>query len=337
MRYVVFDENATQDKIRQYVSDMAREGIELAPLNPREAGYAREYVVLGSDTANAHLIESSPIVARTYVESVERALYTHVDTRCVNVGDVTIGSRNVVVMAGPCSIDTMDNLDIIARGVKQAGARILRGGAFKPRTSPHTFQGLGERGVEMLSAVGARYTMPVVSEIVSIRDIDLFADKVDMIQIGARNMQNYDLLCEVGRLGKPVLLKRGFGNTIEELLGSMEYIVRGGSEDIVLVERGVRAVANGARNTLDITAVPILKARTGMPVVVDPSHSAGDSSLVRSLTLASIAAGADGVIIETHNKPNEALSDGKESITPSELSDIIARARRVAEAVEREI
>ncbi len=240
----------------------------------------------------------------------------------VEVNGIKVGGDNFQVIAGPCSVETEKQIIEVATAVKKAGATILRGGAFKPRTSPYSFQGLRETGIELLLKAKQETGMPIVTEIMSVRHLDLFKD-VDIIQVGARDMQNFELLKEVGKTKKPVLLKRGLCNTIEEWLMSAEYIMSEGTKDIILCERGIRTFEPYTRNTLDLSAIPLLKELTHLPVIVDPSHASGLSRLVRPLSLASVGAGADGLMIEVHNDPQNALCDGAQSIKPNEFSEIV--------------
>lgn len=255
----------------------------------------------------------------------------------VRVGDVVIGGREVIVMAGPCSVESDQQLEAVGRAVAEAGARMLRGGAFKPRTSPYSFQGLGEQGLALLARVGYETGMPVVTEVVAPEDIELVAGHADMLQIGARNMQNFRLLSEVGAQERPVLLKRGISSTVEELLLAAEYVVSAGNSRVVLCERGIRTFETATRNTLDISAVPVLKQRTHLPVVVDPSHAAGERSLVPHLARAGLAAGADGLLVEVHDNPDVALSDGKQSLTPDGFGEMMAGLRAIAAAMDRSV
>lgn len=262
--------------------------------------------------------------------------FTNEDT-IIDVKGIKIGGNNIVVMAGPCSVESREQVDIIANEVKQAGATILRGGAFKPRTSPYAYQGMGVEGLKILQEIGTKYNMPVVSELMSTEYIDEFVKYVDIIQIGARNMQNFSLLKELGKLETPILLKRGFSNTIEEWLMSAEYIMAGGNPNVILCERGIRTFEPYTRNTLDISTVPIVKKLSHLPVIIDPSHAAGKWDLVESLSLASIAAGADGLIIEVHHEPEHALSDGAQSLKPKNFKELMRKAKIVSNAVERDI
>lgn len=246
----------------------------------------------------------------------------HPEDSIIDVSGVKFGGKHFQMIAGPCSVESEQQVIGIAEAVKASGATMLRGGAFKPRTSPYAFQGLGLKGLEILKKAREVTGLPIVTEIMSERHIDAFAE-VDMVQIGARNMQNFDLLKAVGRLGKPVLLKRGLANTIEEWLMSAEYIMSEGNMNIVLCERGIRTFEPYTRNTLDLSAIPILKEKTHLPVIVDPSHASGLSRLVKPMSLASVGAGADGLIIEVHNDPPHALCDGAQSLRPEQFDDVV--------------
>jgi len=250
---------------------------------------------------------------------------------------VKIGGKEVVIMGGPCTIENIDSLFEIASQVKKAGATVLRGGAFKPRTSPYSFQGLGKAGLQMLKQVGSELGLVTISEVMDSRDVDLVADYVDVLQIGCRNMQNFNLLKEVGATKKPVLLKRGMASTVKDMLMSAEYILSGGNFSVILCERGIRTFEDSTRNTLDISAVPVTKQLSHLPIIVDPSHAAGKWNLVGPLAKAAIAAGADGLIIEVHNHPEEAVSDGAQSLIPSKFFNLMGELRGVANSVGRKI
>ncbi|HOP57041.1 MAG TPA: 3-deoxy-7-phosphoheptulonate synthase [Bacillota bacterium] len=259
----------------------------------------------------------------------------HPEDTIINVKGVQIGGKNVVALAGPCAVESLEQMQSIAPLVKAAGAKILRAGAYKPRTSPYSFQGLGEKGLKILGQIGREYSLPVVSELMSIEDIPLFIENVDIIQIGARNMQNFSLLKEVGKLDKPVLLKRGMANTIEEWLMSAEYIFAGGNDKVILCDRGIRTFETSTRNTLDISSIPVLKKLSHLPVIVDPSHAAGRWEFIESMSRAAVAAGADGLIIEVHPDPEKALSDGQQSLKPERFSTLMQSCRLVAGAIGR--
>jgi 3-deoxy-7-phosphoheptulonate synthase len=253
-------------------------------------------------------------------------------------GKLSIGQgMPIAVIAGPCSVEGRDEILEVAEEVKKAGAVALRGGAFKPRTSPYSFQGLGEEGLKLLKEAKEKTGLPIVTEAIDPRDVALVAKYADLIQIGARNMQNFNLLREVGKTGKPVLLKRGPGSTIEELLMSAEYILSEGNRDVILCERGIRTLETYTRNTLDLAAVPVIKKLSHLPVIVDPSHGTGKWDLVASMAKAAVAAGADGLIIEVHPHPDEALSDGPQSLKPDTFAKLMSELKMVAEAVGRRL
>ncbi|HEX6940191.1 MAG TPA: 3-deoxy-7-phosphoheptulonate synthase [Longimicrobiales bacterium] len=246
-----------------------------------------------------------------------------------------VGGRDLAVIAGPCSVETRDGLAAVAEAVRAAGAGMLRGGAFKPRTSPYAFQGLGEEALRYLAEVREATGMPVVTEVMDTRQVELVARYADVLQVGARNMQNFALLSEVGRSGRPVLLKRGLSATIKELLMAAEYVMVQGNRDIILCERGIRTFETATRNTLDIAAIPVLKRETHLPVIVDPSHAAGQADLVAPLAIAAVAAGADGLIVEVHPCPSRALSDGDQSLSPEAFAALMRGLRPFAEAADR--
>jgi 3-deoxy-7-phosphoheptulonate synthase len=255
----------------------------------------------------------------------------------VEVGPHRVGGEHVVVIAGPCSVESRDQLMETARIAKEAGCHMLRGGAFKPRTLPYSFQGLGEEGLEILAEARDETGLPVVTEVLAPGDVELVESYADVLQIGARNMQNYPLLRRVGSSEKPVLLKRGMAATMEEWLGCAEYILNEGNRDVILCERGVRGFNKVTRNTLDVSAVPVIHQSSHLPVVIDPSHGTGVRSLVAPMALAGVAAGADGVMVEVHPRPEEALSDGAQSLRPPELTELMKQIRKVANAVGRSI
>lgn len=250
---------------------------------------------------------------------------------------VSVGAKNLVVMAGPCSIENIDRLFNIGKQVKLAGAQVLRGGAFKPRTSPYSFQGLGKAGLEMLKKVGDELGLVTVSEVMDARDVELVARYVDILQIGCRNMQNFNLLKEVGATKKPVLLKRGMAATVKDLLMSAEYILSEGNFSVILCERGIRTFEDSTRNTLDISAIPVIKQLSHLPVIVDPSHAAGKWGLVPALAKAAIASGCDGLIIEVHNCPEDAVSDGEQSLVPEKFSKLMKELGKIASVMGREL
>ena len=255
----------------------------------------------------------------------------------VKVNNSLIGGGHIGVMAGPCSVESEEQIIEIAKRVKASGANFLRGGAFKPRTSPYSFQGLELEGLELLKKAKAETGLPIVTELMSTDYIDAFVENVDMIQIGARNMQNFDLLKQIGKTKTPILLKRGLSSTIEEWLMSAEYIMAGGNENVVLCERGIRTFETCTRNTLDLSAIPAIKKRSHLPIVIDPSHAGGYRYLVEPMAKAAIAAGADGLMIEVHNNPECALSDGQQSITPDSFDSLMEKVKRIAEMEGKKI
>ena len=299
----------------------------------------REYTVLGLVGDTSH-IDMELLESLEIVESVKRVSEPfkkvnrkfHPADSVIPAGTVSIGGGNFAVIAGPCSVETREQIIGVAEAVKRSGAALLRGGAFKPRTSPYDFQGLHAEGLELLMEAKKETGLPIVSELMDMKDFDLF-ESVDVIQVGARNMQNFEMLKALGRTDKTILLKRGLANSIKELLMSAEYIMAGGNENIILCERGIRTFETYTRNTLDISAVPVLHGLTHLPVVVDPSHATGHANLVPSMALAAAACGADGLMIEVHNDPLHALCDGAQSLTPAQFDTLMAQVRKVLEAV----
>ena len=299
--------------------------------------------LIGDTTA----IDIDFIAAQDFVESVKRVQEPykkanrkfHPDNTVITLPTgQKIGDGGLALIAGPCSVESEAQICGVAERVKEAGAQFLRGGAFKPRTSPYAFQGLKAEGLDLLMEAKKKAGLPIVTEIMSVRHIELFIeDDVDIIQVGARNMQNFELLKELGRTKKPILLKRGLSSTIEELLMSAEYIMAGGNDQVILCERGIRTYETYTRNTLDISAIPILKKLSHLPVVVDPSHACGIAWLVEPLALAAVAAGADGLIIEVHNNPAKALSDGAQSLTPDQFDKVAAHIKAAAKAFGRKV
>jgi len=259
------------------------------------------------------------------------------ETSIVKVNGVEFGGSKVIIIAGPCAVESEEQLFETARSVKLGGANILRGGAFKPRSSPYSFQGLGEEGLKLLSQIRKETGLPVVTEAMDTRQIELVAKYADMIQIGSRNMQNFPLLKEAGMCGKPVLLKRGMMATIEEFLFAAEYILHHGNDQVILCERGIRTFETSTRNTLDLSAVPMLKHLTHLPVIVDPSHGTGVRWMIPAMAKAAVAVGADGLIMEVHYKPEEALCDGEQSLSPAEFTNLMSELPIIAEAVGRQI
>ncbi|MCI9293544.1 MAG: 3-deoxy-7-phosphoheptulonate synthase [Erysipelotrichaceae bacterium] len=292
------------------------------------------------------VIDPKQIEANPYVESVVRvaAPYKkanrlfHPEDTIVNIGGIPIGGKeDLVVIGGPCSIEGKESTVAIAKAVKEAGGCMLRGGAYKPRTSPYAFQGMGTEGILAMVEARKETGLPIVSELMSTDKLDEFVEYVDCIQIGARNMQNFDLLKAVGKVQTPVLLKRGLANTIEEWIMAAEYIMSEGNQNVIFCERGIRTFEKYTRNTLDLSVIPIIKEKTHLPIIIDPSHATGDWKLVESMSLAAIAAGADGLIIEVHENPECAWSDGAQSLKPNRFAEVIEKGRTIAQVIGRGI
>ena len=335
---IVFKPTATEADI-DHVTDRLR---ELGLKSQMSRGEERTIIgVIGDE----RLLDNQPLTVFPGVESVTPILTPwklvgrefQPRNSTITVDQVTVGGNRLVVMAGPCAVEKLEVTVGIAHDVKAAGGTILRGGAYKPRTSPYSFQGLGREGLDFLVEAKKQTGMPVVSEILDPRDTDVFLEKADVIQIGARNMQNFELLKEVGAYDKPVLLKRGLSATIKEFLLSAEYVVSRGNRNVMLCERGIRTFETQYRNTLDLAAVPTLKKLSHLPVIVDPSHATGKWDLVAPMAKAAIAAGADGLLIEVHSNPECALCDGEESLKPSRFKELMNNLRLLAQAVGREL
>ena len=329
--------NGTTDKqIENLSSWLKTQGLDV------HVSKGSQHIILGliGDTSkiDAELIESLEIV-----DSVKRISEPfksanrkfHPDNSVIKIGDTSVGGNVFAIMAGPCSVESEEQVMEIARSVKKSGATMLRGGAFKPRTSPYDFQGLKADGIELLLKAKKETGLPIVTEIMNANHLPLF-DEVDVIQVGARNMQNFELLKELGRTKKPILLKRGLANTLKELLMSAEYIMAGGNENIILCERGIRTFETYTRNTLDLSAVPMLKELTHLPVIIDPSHATGVAKLVKPMAMAAAACGAHGLMIEVHNDPAHALCDGAQSLTPEAFADLTASLGRILNAIREE-
>lgn len=304
-----------------------------------------EFNVFGLVGDTAHLDERT-ILANEWVENVQRvsAPYKlanrmfHPEDSVIDVAGIPVGGKSpIVVIGGPCSVESEEQVTRIAQEVKDAGGCMLRGGAYKPRTSPYSFQGLGYEGIMDMAAARKKTGLPIVSELMSADKIDEFEENVDLVQIGARNMQNFDLLKAVGKMTKPILLKRGMSATIEDWIMSAEYIMASGNPNVILCERGIRTFEKYTRNTMDLAVVPIIKEKTHLPIIIDPSHATGDWKYVEAVSLAAIAAGCDGLIIEVHDHPECAWSDGAQSLKPLKFKHLIDRARPIAQAIGREI
>lgn len=335
---IVLKQGTTQQEIDTVTNAVVARGVSVSPI------VGTEMTILGltGDTSRIdpdqlesfHCVERIMKVAEPF-KKANRAF--HPAPSEIKIGNTVVGGKKLAIMAGPCSVESNEQITAVAQAVKDAGATVLRGGAFKPRTSPYSFQGLAYEGLDMLCHAREQTGLPIVTELMSPYDIDTFVDKVDCIQVGARNMQNFDLLKQLGKIRKPILLKRGLSATIEEWLMSAEYIMAGGNEQVILCERGIRTFETYTRNTLDLSAICAVKKLSHLPVIVDPSHSTGKSWMVQPITRAAIAVGADGVMIEVHNDPAHALCDGAQSITPAAFVDVMADIRKIAEAVGREV
>ena len=327
---IILRDNPAQKQIDSLVSWLKEKNLDVHIVK----GAEQTIIGLIGDTSK---IDMDSIKTMDIVEDVKRIQEPyknvnrkfHPDDTVVTIAPgLKIGGGSFQVMAGPCSVEESSRVLEIAKAVKAAGASILRGGAFKPRTSPYAFQGLGPKGIEILENVRKETGMPIVSEIMDISKLPLF-ENIDIIQVGARNMQNYELLKELGKIDKPILLKRGLSSTIQELLMSAEYIMAGGNSRIILCERGIRTFETATRNTLDISAVPVLKELTHLPVIVDPSHGTGNARLVKPMAMAAVAAGADGLMIEVHNDPVHALCDGAQSLTLEAFGELMASVAKI--------
>ena len=333
---VVLKHHTEKEKRNQLVDWLQSQGLTV---HISEGDYQTVLGLVG-DTSR---VDMALIESLNIVDSVKRVTDPfkksnrkfHPDDTIVEVGDVKIGKGNFVVIAGPCSVENEEQIVTVAKAVKASGAAMLRGGAFKPRTSPYDFQGLKAEGLRLLEIAKAETGLPLVTECLGVDDLPLF-ENVDVIQIGARNMQNYELLKAVGKLDKPILLKRGLANTLKELLMSAEYIMAGGNEKVVLCERGIRTFDDYTRNTLDLAAVSMLRELTHLPIIVDPSHATGIARLVPPMAMAATASGCDGLIIEVHNDPMRALCDGAQSLTPDQFDDLMGRVRKIRDIITEE-
>lgn len=336
---IVMKQNAPLTAVENLETELNNRGFKVS----RNQGESKVVLGLIGDTFK---LDERDFLGNEWVEKVMRVQEPykrasrsfHPQNSIIDVSGVKVGGKKLVVMAGPCSIETPEQIHTVAQAVKNSGASLLRGGAFKPRTSPYSFQGLREKGLDMLIEAAKDVQLPVVTELMSADKIGTFLEKkVDLIQIGARNMQNFDLLRAVGRLNVPVLLKCGLSATIDEWLMSAEYIMSEGNQNVILSERGIRTFEKATRNTLDLSAVMVVKRRSHLPVIVDPSHATGHRWMVEDMAMAAIAAGADGIMCEVHNDPEHAWCDGAESITPETFDHLMGRLRQLAPIVGREL
>jgi 3-deoxy-7-phosphoheptulonate synthase len=336
---IVMEPLASEEQVQKVIETLVGAGYDVH----RSTGV--NYTVLGAvgvprvmvDPASLELIPGvREVIKITAPYKLVGRTFKAADT-VVNVAGVEVGGTEVIAMAGPCSVESREQVGIVARSVRDSGARILRGGAFKPRTSPYSFQGHGEEGLRWMREAADATGLAVISEIMDVRSLEMMLGYVDCLQVGARNMQNFDLLKELGRVRKPVLLKRGLSATIEEWLLSAEYILAGGNGQVILCERGIRTFENATRNTLDISAIPVVKKKSHLPIVVDPSHGTGLRDKVIPMARAAIAAGADGLLIEVHNNPDKALSDGAQSLYPEQFGRLMSELRIIAPVLGRSL
>jgi len=334
---IVMQRDATDKQIERVVERLISDGFDVH----RSTGAER--TVLG--VVGGMIVDSRDYELLDGVREVIRITHSYKlssrtfrpDGTVVKIGDVRIGGDGVVMIAGPCTIESREQINESAEIVKKAGAKIMRGGAYKPRTSPHSFQGLGEEGLKMLSEAAHSRNLLVVSEVMDLSQLRIFLEYADILQVGARNMQNFTLLKELGNIRKPVLLKRGMSATIEELLLAADYIMAGGNYDVILCERGIRTFENATRNTLDLSAIPVVKKQSHLPIIVDPSHGTGRRDKVAPMARAAVAAGADGLLIEVHPDPDKALCDGAQSLAPEQYEQLIQELKLIAAAVHRYI
>ena len=336
---IVLKQGTPQKEIEKIKRSIQMKGLQI----DESRGAKKTVMGLVGETS---VIDGEQLKANEYVENVMRVSEPykrasrsfHPQDTVVDIGDIKIGGKKIAVIAGPCSVESQEQIDGIAKAVKLSGASMLRGGAFKPRTSPYSFQGLRDSGLEMLHHASQKARIPVVTEIMSADKLEAFLDDdIDAIQIGSRNMQNFELLKAVGKVNKPVLLKRGLCATIEEWLMSAEYIMAGGNRNVILCERGIRTFEEYTRNTLDLSAIPAIKRQSHLPILVDPSHATGKRWMVEPMAKAAIAAGADGIMVEVHNDPDHALCDGAQSITPQMFDHLMNSLRQIAPVVGREL
>ena len=336
---LTLNKKADEKEVNALISELEQKGLSVTLIK----GESVNVLALVGDTT---VVDEKLIRVYEFVENVTRiaAPYKkanrlfHPEDTSVDVCGIKIGGKEkIVVIGGPCSVEGEDQIMRIAKGVKDGGGCMLRGGAYKPRTSPYAFQGMGTEGVMCLKKAKETYDLPIVSELMSADKLDEFVEHVDVIQIGARNMQNFDLLKAVGKTNKPILLKRGLSNTIEEWIMAAEYIMSEGNTNVIFCERGIRTFEKYTRNTLDLSVIPIIKEKTHLPIIIDPSHATGDWKLVEAASLAAIAAGADGLIIEVHDKPECAWSDGSQSLKPEKFKNVIEKAKKIAAVVGRDM
>ena len=336
---ITMKKDAPEQEIKNLMESIEAKGVKVTMIQ------GTNYNVFGL-VGDTTVIDDRMITANPYVDNVKRIaapykkanrLFHPLDS-VIDVDGIKVGGKEkIVVIGGPCSVEGEESVMRIAKAVKEAGGCMLRGGAYKPRTSPYSFQGMGLEGLKCMYKAKQAYNMPIVSELMSEKKLDEFEEYVDLIQVGARNMQNFDLLKALGKSKKPVLLKRGLANTMEEWIMAAEYIMAGGNENVIMCERGIRTFVTYTRNTLDLSVIPIIKSKTHLPIIIDPSHATGDRKLVESMSLAAIAAGADGLIIEVHDNPECAWSDGAQSVTPDAFKTLIEKGKKIANVIGRDM
>src|SRR5208337_168825 len=336
---VVMQEGATEDQIQRAINKLMEMGFDIhRSTGARQTVLGAVGALVDFDTRDIELQEGVAEVVRISAPYKLASRHFRPEGSVIQLGKgVAVGGEQVVVMAGPCSVESAEQIETIAALVAKAGVRVLRGGAFKPRTSPYSFQGLGKIGLQLMRAAADRHDLLVVSEVMDHTQIPMMMECVDLLQVGARNMQNYNLLKEVGKVSKPVLLKRGISATLEELLLSAEYIMSGGNYNVILCERGIRTFESYTRNTLDISAIPVIKKLSHLPIIVDPSHGTGRRDKVPPMARAAVAAGGDGLLIEVHDDPEKALCDGAQSLYPAQFEQLMKELRMIAPAVGRTI
>ena len=336
---ITMKKDTPEQEIKNLMESIEAKGVKVTMIQ------GTNYNVFGL-VGDTTVIDDRMITANPYVDNVKRIaapykkanrLFHPLDS-VIDVDGIKVGGKEkIVVIGGPCSVEGEESVMRIAKAVKEAGGCMLRGGAYKPRTSPYSFQGMGLEGLKCMYKAKQAYNMPIVSELMSEKKLDEFEEYVDLIQVGARNMQNFDLLKALGKSKKPVLLKRGLANTMEEWIMAAEYIMAGGNENVIMCERGIRTFETYTRNTLDLSVIPIIKSKTHLPISIDPSHATGDRKLVESMSLAAIAAGADGLIIEVHDNPECAWSDGAQSVTPDAFKTLIEKGKKIANVIGRDM
>ena len=336
---ITMKKDAPEQEIKNLMESIEAKGVKVTMIQ------GTNYNVFGL-VGDTTVIDDRMITANPYVDNVKRIaapykkanrLFHPLDS-VIDVDGIKVGGKEkIVVIGGPCSVEGEESVMRIAKAVKEAGGCMLRGGAYKPRTSPYSFQGMGLEGLKCMYKAKQAYNMPIVSELMSEKKLDEFEEYVDLIQVGSLNMQNFDLLKALGKSKKPVLLKRGLANTMEEWIMAAEYIMAGGNENVIMCERGIRTFETYTRNTLDLSVIPIIKSKTHLPIIIDPSHATGDRKLVESMSLAAIAAGADGLIIEVHDNPECAWSDGAQSVTPDAFKTLIEKGKKIANVIGRDM